>query len=143
MLTSLDVISQGKSFPPFTELPRLDRYRTNKFLFDNKPQAVWVDWARRLEGDQGLGMMVALNYPQRLSKLWADMLFGETPRITVYPETQENVTDMTKMLLAQTLERVLSGCIRCFQIWHWHLQVMVRRCSKVPSHSSSYVVPNN
>ena len=100
MLTSLDVISQGQSFPPFTEFPRLDRYRTNKMLFDNKAQAVWVDWARRLEGDQGISMMIALNYPQRLSKLWADMLFGETPRITVYPETQENVTDMTKMLLA-------------------------------------------
>jgi len=100
MLTSLDAITQGQSFPPFSEFPRLDRYRTNKMLFDNKAQAVWVDWARRLEGDQGISMMIALNYPQRLSKLWADMLFGETPRITVYPETQENVTDMTRMLLA-------------------------------------------
>jgi len=100
MITSLDSIRQGQSFPPFSEMPRLDRYRVNKQLFDNKPQAVWVDLVRRLEGDQGASLLLALNYPQRISKLWADMLFGETPRITVYPETPENNTDIAQMLLA-------------------------------------------
>jgi len=34
MITSLDSIRQGQSFPPFSEMPRLDRYRVNKQLFD-------------------------------------------------------------------------------------------------------------
>lgn len=99
MLTDLSQITSGATFPPFTEIPRLDRYRENKFLFDNKPQAVWNDLARLLEGDGGYSLLIALNYPQRLSKLWADLLFGETPRVTVYPENPENASDMSQFLL--------------------------------------------
>lgn len=78
MQTNLDFTKQGVTFPPFEERERLNLYRENKMLFDGKHDSVFTRWTRT-EGYESLNVVV--NWPRRLSILWADMLFGNSPII--------------------------------------------------------------
>lgn len=81
-LTDLSFLERGREWPPPSEKYRLDQYNANRKLFEGKHDQVFADWIRtlRLESDTALWMV--LNWPKRLSTLWADLLVGEPPVFT-------------------------------------------------------------
>ncbi|MBA1336720.1 MAG: hypothetical protein HPY66_3155 [Firmicutes bacterium] len=83
MLTSLDFLQPGKPWPPPTEAERLERYAQNKLLFEGKHEQVFQDWIRLLREDQQATLEIVLNWHKRLALLFADLLLGEPPMITV------------------------------------------------------------
>lgn len=82
MLTSLDFLAPGKPWPPPTEAERLERYAQNRLLFEGKHEQVYRDWIRLLREDQQATLEMVLNWHKRLTLLFADLLLGETPRIS-------------------------------------------------------------
>jgi hypothetical protein len=83
ILTSLDFLDRGQSWPPACEVERLQTYEANQKLFKGRHDLVFKDWVRLLRDDQQATMEIILNWHKRLSTLWADLLLGEPPRFTV------------------------------------------------------------
>jgi len=81
MLTSLDFLNQGSAWPPPTELERLALYKANRDLFEGAHEKVFKDWVRLLRDDQKASLELILNWPKRLSTLFADLLLGELPQV--------------------------------------------------------------
>jgi hypothetical protein len=93
MLTSLDFLNIGQPWPPPTELERLTLYRQNRDLFEGRHERVFKDWVRLLRDDQQASLEIILNWPKRLSTLFADLLLGEPPQIAAGDEgSQEQET---------------------------------------------------
>lgn len=83
MLTNLDFLTPGAQWPPKGEADRLKRYRDNKQLFEGKHEAVFQEvWTRLFRPDLRMSVEMCLNWPKRLSTLWADLLLGEAPTLT-------------------------------------------------------------
>lgn len=80
MLTSVDFLNIGQSFPPKEEIERLRLYQDNKYLFEGKHDKVFKDWLRLLREDNKATLELILNWNKRLTTLWADLLLGEPPR---------------------------------------------------------------
>ncbi len=109
MLTSLDFLSQGSAWPPPSELERLQLYKANRDLFEGHHEKVFKDWVRLLRDDQQATLEIILNWPKRLSTLWADLLLGEPPQIKAGDEgtpEQEAITRYTKAGLLVTAYEV-------------------------------------
>lgn len=81
ILTSLDFLNQGSAWPPPSELERLTLYNANRDLFEGEHDKVFKDWVRLLRDDQQASLEIILNWPKRLSTLFADLLLGEPPQI--------------------------------------------------------------
>lgn len=81
-MTSLDFLNIGESFPPASEIPRLQKYEENRKLFEGEHEKVFKDWIRILREDQTAYLLLVLNWHKRLSTLWGDLLLSEEPRIT-------------------------------------------------------------
>lgn len=82
MLTSLSFLDPGQPWPPETEKERLNKYRDNELLFEAQHDKVYKNWTRLIRADRMSTLEIVLNWPKRLSLLWADLLLGEPPRIT-------------------------------------------------------------
>lgn len=95
MLT-LDDFTTGRPWPPPEDAPRMARYKRNKLLFEGQLDKVYGRWVRLISG-MSEETHYALNFPKRLSFLWADLVFGERPAITidepepVDPEAQDAI----------------------------------------------------
>ena len=48
MLFDLSFLDVGKTFPPYSELERLEMYRQNKLLFDHRLQEVFAAYLERI-----------------------------------------------------------------------------------------------
>jgi len=83
ILTDLNFLQIGQSWPPddIDTRERLKMYNTNRLLFKGKHDQVYTDWVRLLRDDQQATMEIIINWHKRLSKLFADLLLGEPPRI--------------------------------------------------------------
>lgn len=95
MLYDLNFLGEGKIFPPYTELERLEMYRQNKLLFEHRLQEVFssylerirqiinkfndTDWAQISPDIYSLDM----DYFELLSIKTADLTVGDPPTITV------------------------------------------------------------
>lgn len=95
MLFDLSFLEVGKTFPPYSELERLEMYRQNKLLFDHRLQDVFAaylerirqivnkfndtDWAQMTPDIYSLDM----DYFELLSIKTADMTVGDPPTITI------------------------------------------------------------
>jgi len=82
LLTNLNFIEPGKPWPPPAEEERMERYAENKLLFEGKHDQVYEDWIRLLREDQQATLEMVLNWHKRLTLLIADLLLGETPKIS-------------------------------------------------------------
>lgn len=88
-MLQLDDFTTGRPWPPPSDAPRQARYKRNELLFDGQLDKVYGRWVRLISGDTE-ETHYALNFPRRLSYLWADLVFGEAPAITVdEPEPTE------------------------------------------------------
>jgi hypothetical protein len=88
-LTDLSFLEKGQVWPPKGEQKRLERMSGNKRLFEGDHWAVFSDWIRLLRDDKKATMEIIINFHKRLSLLWGDLLFGETPKIRA--EAQETL----------------------------------------------------
>lgn len=100
MLTSLDFLRPGQTWPPPGEAERLARYSQNRLLFEGKHEQVFDEWVKLLRDDKQATLEIVLNWHKRLSLLWADLLLGEPPRISAgEPNSSEQ----------QQIERLIGG----------------------------------
>lgn len=83
MLTNLDFLDTGQQWPPASEVERLQQYEDNRLLFEGKHEQVFTEWIKILRDDRKALLELILNWYKRLSLLWADLLLGEPPTITV------------------------------------------------------------
>lgn len=81
MLTSLSFLEPGQPWPPESETARLKKYMDNELLFNSKHDKVYKNWTRLIRADRMATLEIILNWPKRLSLLWADLLLGEPPNI--------------------------------------------------------------
>lgn len=101
MLTNLNFLGTGQPWPPNNqeERHRLRRYADNKLLFEGRHELVFKEvFTRLFRRDPAMKMSVemCLNWPKRLTTLWADLLAGETPVVEDGTEGAEYLTDLTQ-----------------------------------------------
>ena len=78
----LDDFEPGRPWPPPDDAPRQARYTRNQLLFEGQLDKVYGRWVRLIQNDTE-ETHYALNFPRRLSMLWADLVFGEAPAVTI------------------------------------------------------------
>lgn len=98
MLTDLSWLDIGKPFPPSCARNRLERYKENRELFEDKHYDVYKEQFRRIERVIGnFGEVVSyatiVNYQKLISLKTADLAFGEKPNITVADDTKQAIID--------------------------------------------------
>lgn len=82
MLTNLSFLEVGQSFPPKSEIPRLDLYKYNHGLFENEHAEIYKEAFKRIERvisnfEQVVSFPVIVNYQKLISIKIADLLLGE------------------------------------------------------------------
>lgn len=87
-LDDLSWLMPGQPFPPTCARHRLQNYRENKQLFEDKHALVYQEQFKRIERIIGNFQEVVsyanvLNYQKLLSIKTADLVFGEAPTVTV------------------------------------------------------------
>jgi hypothetical protein len=98
MLTNLDFLKVGELFPPKSQIERLENYSIYKKLFEGRHGEVYknqIDRVKRVSGDfqEVISYDVILNYQQLITKKTADLLCGETPKISVQDEKKQKIVD--------------------------------------------------
>ncbi len=91
-------MTPGQPWPPPTEAERLERYAQNRLLFEGKHELVYKDWIRLLREDQQATLEMVLNWHKRLTLLFADLLLGETPRITAGDKDSEEQKALERII---------------------------------------------
>ena len=82
MLTDLTFLTKGRPWPPKSEQARIERYMDNKLLFEGEHASVFKElWTRLFRTELQASVELVLNWPKRLSTLWADLLLGELPAV--------------------------------------------------------------
>lgn len=76
---NISFLQPGQPWPPEDSSERLERYEKNKSLFKGDHAKVYKDWPRLLREDVKATLELAVNFPGAVSKLFADLLFGEFP----------------------------------------------------------------
>ncbi len=98
LLTDMGFLAVGKPWPPPSEIERLTLYANNRKLFESKHELVFKDWVRLLREDQQATLEIILNWPKRISTLWADLLLGEPPRITAGDQGTPEQTGLERII---------------------------------------------
>lgn len=75
----MDFLVKGLQWPPPDHKERLQRYDQNKKLFKGLHKDVYPYWAQKMAQEQQDFIELIVNLPGMLSKLSADLLFGEFP----------------------------------------------------------------
>ncbi len=97
-LTDLSWLTPGKPFPPPCAKGRLENYRQNRQLFEDKHGEVYKGQFKRIERiignfDDVVSYANILNYQKLLSVKTADLVFGEAPTVTVADDALQRVVD--------------------------------------------------
>ena len=103
MHTNTDFISTGRIFPPLSDESRLRKYSHNQKMFDGDHADVFSlhkELIRNIRGDKKTHELL-LNWFERMTTLWADLLLGETPVVTEASGNEE-ITQEINALLAET-----------------------------------------
>lgn len=98
MLTNLNFLNVGAPWPPPSELERISLYKQNRDLFEGKHDKVFKDWIRLLRDDQKATLEIILNWPKRLSTLFADLLLGEPPQVEAGDEGSKEQDAVTRLI---------------------------------------------
>src|SRR5215207_3550425 len=95
-LVDLSFLDIGAKWPPPSEVPRLETYNANRKLFEGRHEEVFRDWPRLLRQDNNATLEMILNWPKRLSTLWADLVAGDPPSFALGDEApeQEQLDDL-------------------------------------------------
>lgn len=124
MLTSLNFLNVGKSWPPDSvrEIERLARYRDNLFLYHGESSKVnkMLEQLSRIERVAGnfidiVTFIVEFNYYKLIAKRITDLLFGEPPKFVLPDELQsifkvlDDNNDISKQLKMITKDIIRFG----------------------------------
>lgn len=82
-LINTDFLKVGEEWPPKSESARLDDYNASRRLFEGQHDVVFDSWWRTLRRDHDASLEMMLNWPKRLSTLWADLVAGDPPAFAV------------------------------------------------------------
>lgn len=97
MLTNLNWLQQGASYPPTAEKERIDRYKINEELFLTQHAEAWKnnfqEIAKRMR-KKNYNVDTVFNYQQLLNKKTADFVCGEPPTI----ETEQDTDRLSRVL---------------------------------------------
>lgn len=98
MLTDLEFLKYGKSWPPENERKRLETYQDNRLVFEDEHARVYKNQFERIDRvignfSQVISYVTILSYQKLMSLKIADLVFGEPPKITVADEKQQGVID--------------------------------------------------
>lgn len=107
-LTDLSWLMPGEPFPPTCARHRLERYRANRALFEDHHDEVYREQFKRIErviGNFGdvVSYATILNYQRLSSVKTADLVFGQSPTVTVSDDAVQ-----------QEIERILIDT----DMWH-------------------------
>ena len=103
MHTNTDFISLGRRFPPLDDDKRLEKYSHNEKMFNGDHASVFPlheELIRVTRGDVKTHELL-LNWFERMTTLWADLLLGETPVVTEASGNEE-ITQEINALLTET-----------------------------------------
>lgn len=86
MLTNLDFLQPGKTWPPPEEGDRLRQYEVNRGLFEGDHGRYYAEQFKRIQRvignfDEVVSYEVVVNYQKLISLKIADLLLGEPPKI--------------------------------------------------------------
>jgi len=98
MLSNLDWLGEGQTFPPEDERDRLTRYAQNKLIYEGDHAQVYAEQLKRIEKVVGnvseiISYPIVLNFQKKVSLKTADFLFQEPPRITAKDEIKQKAID--------------------------------------------------
>lgn len=87
MLTNLSFLDIGNYYPPESEIERLQTYHDNHELFEGEHQEVFKEQFERVARiignfDKVISYANVINYHKLITLKTADLLLGETPKIT-------------------------------------------------------------
>lgn len=87
MLTSLDFLKLGQKFPPASEIDRLEKYYTNKRIFEGEHELVYKENFKRIARhinnfEDIVSYSVIANFQKLISVKIADFMLGEEPVIS-------------------------------------------------------------
>jgi hypothetical protein len=98
-LHNLDFLKKGETFPPKAEEKRLKMYEKNRRLYDSEHDKVFREtWERHMFFEDGTRLDLVLDWPMRLSNLWADLLAGDPPTFTVGKEGSPEQTQLDDII---------------------------------------------
>jgi hypothetical protein len=84
MITDLEkALSIGSQWPPESEAPRIKLYEENTNLYKGRHEQVYTilkNLYATAEAESNK-LLVIVNWPKRLSLLWADLLLGQPPKL--------------------------------------------------------------
>lgn len=98
ILTDLSFLEKGKPFPPPEERERLQRYESNRLLFQNEHAEVYKEQFRRIERVIGnfeeiVSYETIFNYQKLMTLKIADFVCGSPPKITVSDDNRQKIVD--------------------------------------------------
>lgn len=87
MITNLDFLRIGQHWPPATEINRLEKYYTNKRIFEGEHELVYKENFKRIARHIGnfediVSYSVICNFQKLISLKIADFMLGEEPTIS-------------------------------------------------------------
>lgn len=99
MLTDLTFLRPKAEWPPKSERDRLKVYEENRQLFEGTHELVFREnWSRLVRDGEPISIAIVLNWPRRLSTLWADLLLGETPKVTAGPQGSPEQLELERLI---------------------------------------------
>lgn len=98
MLTDLKFLEVGQTFPPASEKERLENYIAYKKLFEGKHEEVYQNQFNRIKRidnsyTEVISFDMILNYHQLITKKIADLLCGESPKISTINKQKQKILD--------------------------------------------------
>jgi hypothetical protein len=99
----MNFLNIGAPWPPPSELERISLYKQNRELFEGKHDKVFKDWIRILRDDHQATLEIILNWPKRLSILFADLLLGEPPQVKAGDEGSKEQEGLDRLIVRNNL----------------------------------------
>ncbi|WP_434796636.1 phage portal protein [Terrisporobacter vanillatitrophus] len=99
MLTNLDFLKLGSSWPPENEIHRLEKYHKNQMIFEGEHEQVYKESFKRITRVIGnfediVSYSVIANFQKLISLKIADFLLGEPPKITCGDDNSKHQTTL-------------------------------------------------
>lgn len=100
MQTDFRFLDRGQAWPPPQERTRLAELSDYRLLWKSRHENVWDTefWQRVFREDLRTYYGIVLNWPKRLSTLWADLLLGETPTVVTDEDNQAYLEELVERL---------------------------------------------
>jgi len=101
----IQFLQLGQPWPPADQVDRLKRYSDNHWLFRGEHAKVFKDWIRLLRDDKRATLEIAVNFPGLISRLFADLLFGEQPKFRAGDEGSDEQQALDDLIMANSLHQ--------------------------------------